>query len=362
MSLSKLLARFANPVERESWDTLIGDNPGGTRYQNTLAFATVKGQFGWRVKQVVFETAAGSAHSYAQILARKVPLLGTLWYLPCGPAAVTTAELAAHTAALRELAKQQRRVFAIVANPPLLEDDVTEVELKNLGYQRVDPVQGDTNTAIVDLTPELSEIFANFKGTCRNHLRRAERDGVTVTSPENTAATHAHMHRLMRLVGGGSAVLFLRAQNHSKLLWNEFSRRDQGRFYSAADGEGEPAVMSYMIRVNETAFYKDGGSDRPRTSPGMSNLVIWQMIVDAKEAGATRLDLCGIAPRWANSTAEHPSYGLGKFKLAFAGKRTDYIGALELPLRPAPHRLWRRFGARLAAKLYRRRYGDITMY
>ncbi|WP_024356251.1 lipid II:glycine glycyltransferase FemX [Leucobacter chironomi] len=367
MSAPALRARYATAQETADWDSLLAENPDGGDFLASSTLAETKQLVAWRTRRVVFERD-GVRRSIALVLERRVPLLGRLWYIPRGPAGADMTEVAEHMTALRDFARtHERSVFAVTFEPPVAVADPAETEgaapaeLQRIGAIRRPAIQGSASTAIVRLDRDDDELLASFDKKCRNMVRRAQRDGVTVRTLPAEPETFEQMHRLMRLVGGGSAKLALRPRDYTESLWRGFAERGQGRFY-AIDVDGTPAVMSYMIVIGKRAFYKDGGSERDRVSPGMSNLIIWQMMLDAREAGATEIDLVGIAPAWAKSTDDHPSYGLGLFKLSFARERTDYVGAFDLVLRPAAYRVWQRIGERVVAKLHRRRYRDIGLY
>ena len=368
MNDTPLTARYASPEEIDDWDALVAANPTGGEFLAASAFATTKAAVGWVPRHVVFEEA-GKRQSVALILEYPAPLLGRLWYIARGPAAPSEQDLARHVAALNAFIPQHApRVFAVTIEPPVIAPDPARVDdepspqLASLGLVRRPYIQGNRHTAIVQLGPDDDALIAGFDKKCRNMIRRAQRDEVTVYRPDSTSETFAHMHRLMRLVGGGKADLMLRSRDYTERLWREFSSAGQGQFYAIDGDDGTPAVMGYLIRIGTRAFYKDGGSERDRVKPGMSNLLLWQMMLDARDAGATEFDLFGVAPAWAQSTDEHPSYGLGLFKLSFARERTDYIGAFDLVIKPRAYRLWRAAGERIVGAVHRRLYHDLTLY
>lgn len=367
MTDTTLTARYATSSELDRWDSLVAANPGGGEFLAARAFADTKSQVGWVPRYLVF--ARGSAiHSVALVCERRIPLLGHLWYIPRGPAALSFEALAEHLRALDRFARAAApRVFTITMEPPIVADEnadaaqPAEVIAEGLDVRSRPALQGNATTAIVRIDRTDEELLASFDKKCRNMVRRAERDGAIVRQIPPSPETFAHMHRLMRLVGGGTADLALRAPEYSETLWRGFTRSGQGQFY-AIDVDGTPAVMGFLIRVGDRAFYKDGGSERDRVTPGMSNLLLWQMMRDARDAGATEIDLFGVAPAWAQSTADHPAYGLGLFKLSFSRERTTYVGAFDLVLRPRRFQLWKRYGERIVSKLHRTRFQDLGLY
>lgn len=372
--MTLLTARFAHPEEISAWDSLVTENPSGGDFLMTRAFAEAKQSVGWAARYVVFERGNADRPelreraSVALVLERRVPLLGKYWYLAKGPSTADAADLKRHLAALEQLVRREGlSVFAFTCEPALLDTPETRDELAasptlaDFGAHRTPGIQGNVHTAIVDLQRSDDELLASFDKKCRNMVRRAMRDGVEVRDYPADQQTFDEMYRLMHLVGGGKAKLALRSQAYLEIMWRSFAAAGQGRFYGI-EVDGTPAVLAFTVRVGDRAFYKDGGSERPRTSPGMSNLLQFHMMREARDAGAKSYDMFGIAPADARSNDDHPAWALGEFKLGFSRTRTDYLGGVELVLRPVAYRLWQRIGKRVVSALHRRRYRDLDLY
>ncbi|MBK0419339.1 peptidoglycan bridge formation glycyltransferase FemA/FemB family protein [Leucobacter sp. CSA1] len=368
--MTSLQARYASPAEIDRWDDLVAANPSGGDFLQVRGFATTKAAVGWTPRYLVFEEAGGGrVVSVSLVLERRIPTVGDYWYLPHGPAVRTTADLRAHAEALRDFLRDRARGVFAATLEPLVEDteenrtrlDSGEHSLAALGARWRDGIQINTSTAIVDVDRDDDELLASFHKKCRNMISRATRDGVEIREYPATPETFAHMHRLMRLVGGGKAKLDLRSQAYTERFWRAFSDAGLGRFFGI-DVDGAPAVMAYTIRVGERAFYKDGGSERPRTTPGMSNLLQWHMMRVQRDAGAKSYDLVGVPPRDRLDDPEYLNHSLAPFKLSFAREVTEFIGAYDLVMRPGAYSRWQRYGLRLAQRLHRGRYDDTGMY
>lgn len=373
-SQATLIAREATTAEQGKWDALVSRNPAGGDFVHTTPYAATKAAVGWVPRFLVFERPGAEAHrpeamtlvSVALVLERRLPALGRYWYLPNGPAVASPEAAAEHAAAIRSyLLQHQPRVFAVTLEPPVIKHAEHGPELSTrlaaYGAHWRPGIQGNTATAIVDLGHDDPTLLARFQKRCRNSISRAIRDGVEVREYPATAETFAHMHRLMQLVGGGGQVLRLRSADYAERFWRGFSEAGLGRFYGV-DVDGSPALLAFVIRVGERAYYKDGGSERPRTSPGMSNLLQWRMMQAMRDEGARSYDLMGTPPQDQLSNPESPNYSLAAFKLSFAGEVTEFVGAYDLVLRPRAYRLWQRIGLPLAQRVHRRRYHDLDLY
>lgn len=363
--MSELRVRAATSEETARWDELVARNPAGGNFVQVRPYAEVKASVGWHPKYVVFERDA-SIESASLVLERRIPLLGRYWYLPQGPAVSTTDAAAEHVAALRAYVHaHERRVFAVTVEPPIVADGESETAIRShfaaLEAHWRPGIQGNTATAIVDIAGTDDELLAAFHKRCRNMIRRAERDSVVVREYPSNAETFAHMHRLMKLVGGGGQQLRLRSHDYAEQFWRGFTDAGLGRFYGI-EVDGTPALLAFVIRVGERAYYKDGGSERPRTSPGMSNLLQWHMMREVRDAGAKSYDMIGTPPKDRLDDPEAPNYSLAMFKLSFAREVTEFVGAFDVVMKPRGYRVWQRIGLPVAQRLHRRRYRDLDLF
>jgi lipid II:glycine glycyltransferase (peptidoglycan interpeptide bridge formation enzyme) len=62
----------------------------------------------------------------------------------------------------------------------------------------------------------------------------------------------------------------------------------------------------------------------------------------AREHGIHYYDMVGI-PKPENRNEDDPYYGVYRFKIGFGGNVTDFVGCLDLPLKPARARAWYEF-------------------
>lgn len=360
-----MTARYASAAEIEAWDDLVAQNPAGGDFVQTLPYAAVKAAVGWTPRHLVFERG-GERVSVALVLERRIPLLGRYWYLPRGPVVDTIEATREHTEALLAYVRaHEPKVFGLTIEPPILRDPemvrTLSAALGEFGGRWRLGIQSNVSTALVNIDGDDAALLARFQKRCRNSISRAIRDGVDVCEYPSNAATFAQMHRLMKLVGGGGQTLRLRSEDYAERFWREFSEAGLGRFYGI-DAGGEPAMLAYVIRVGDRAFYKDGGSDRPRTTPGMSNLLQWRMMREMRDAGAKSYDMMGTPSRERLNDPSSPNYTLAAFKLSFSGDITEYAGAFDFALRRRQFGLWISYGLPIAQRLHRRRYRDLDLY
>ena len=382
--MHELTARWASEAEIATWDALVAANPIGGEFLHTSTFARAKSSVGWTPRYVVFERASASAAgspgsaaaprsqttsaervSVALILEKRVPFFGRFWYATKTPPVRSVEEFSEHAEALDRFARSHGNgVFLVTLDPPILRTPESEAAIAALPLsqsgtlKRYGDIQGNTHTVIVDLEQDDDTLIGSFEKKCRNAIRRAERDGVTVRQYDPTPETFAHMHRLMGLVGGGKGGLQLRSQDYTERMWGGFAAAGQGRFFGI-DVDGTPALMAFVIRVGDHVTYKDGGSERQRLSPGASNYLQWHIMRQLRDEGGVDYDMFGTAPPEAGE--EHAMYHVGRFKMSFA-ERIAYVGGYDLLIKPSKYRAWKRFGEGLFTRYHRKRFNDLALY
>lgn len=365
--MSKLTTRWATEPEVADWDSLVADNPAGGDFLLSTTIADAKIPFGMKPLRIVFERD-GERVSCALVLERRVPLLGRFWSITRAPAVATVAEFEEHMDALRRFVRAEGKgVFVATIEPPIISTAEAEAELAAStplnapDLVRREGIQGNTHTVLVPVQLDDEALLMSYPKKTRNMVRRAQRDGVVVRELELTQATFDRMHELMRSVGGGDKEgLMLKPKPYVESVWRGFAERGQGRFFGI-ETDGTIAVMAFVIRSGTKGFYKDGGSERELTTPGMSNLLHYEIMRHLRDEGVDVYDMFGVAPPEATSNADHVSFASGNFKLTF-GPRTTFIGAFDLIVRRAQHSLWQRIGERAFAKVYRTRTGDFSIY
>lgn len=364
--MTQLTARWANADERARWDELVTANPDGGDFLQSQTVAEAKIPHGMEPRHIVFE-ADGERVSVAIFHERRIPVLGKLWWGSRAPAVTTVAELEQHVDALRRFIRMNvTGLFTVTFEPPVLSSDDVERQLRESpsltapDILRREGMQANLNTVLVDLHADDEELMGQFNRTTRKMIRRGERTGINVVEYPPTQETFDRMHELMRLVGGGKGGLLLRPKSYMEALWRGFTSKGQGRF-TAVEVDGEPAMLTFTIAYGDRAIYKDTGSRRELSQPGMAQLINLEAMRSSRERGAKIYDMFGVAPESATSDDDHVLFTSGRLKLGF-GERVTHIGAFDLVVRKAQHRLWNRIGERAYAKLYRTRTGDFSIY
>ncbi len=161
----------------------------------------------------------------------------------------------------------------------------------------------------------------------RRNIKKAAKEGVTVRTGERSDLAAFH---------GLYAETALRDQftprplAYFRTMWDALTAEtpDRLRLY-LAEHEGDLVAATTLVRVGAHAWYSYGASSTAKREVRGSNAVQWQMIRDARDAGATVYDLRGITDTLEESD---PHVGLVTFKVGTGGEAVEHVGEWDLPL------------------------------
>jgi len=98
-----------------------------------------------------------------------------------------------------------------------------------------------------------------------------------------------------------------------------------------------PIGASLIYDFKDTRYYAHAATDSEHRKLRAGNILLVQMILDAKNGGKKFFDFWGIT----KSTDEnHPWYGFTQYKMSFGGREVNYSGTYDIILNPVKYRLY----------------------
>lgn len=340
--------RFAHASEISRWNDLILANPDSGNVFQGVEFAEQKRSSGWKPLFIMADTLA------ITVLAKYMPILGWIWYLPKGPGVATPSTLESLIPELGRFA-HQNGAFMVKIEPEFIATPATLKQLSRLTLKRVTPIQPNFSTVLIDLSPDLDTVMANLNQKGRHAIRRAERDGVTTAAVESSDENCQLMYKLLADTAEGS--FRIRSYEYYKTFWQRYSAAGFGQLFFAYVDD-QVVAGAYAIAFGQKGTYKDGASIRERTIYGASHLLQWRVIEWMKSRNVIIHDLCGAPPSDQIKNEQHPHYGIGRFKTSFNKQVTDYVGAYDLAVKPLRCAIWSKIGERIVLRLHNKRFNE----
>ena len=200
------------------------------------------------------------------------------------------------------------------------------------GWKKVTPFE----SAYVDLEPPLDEIWSSsLNGNRRNMIRKAGKKGVEVRDLglDGLDQYYDLVEQMAERAG-----LRLQPKSYYLRILDTFGPRDQARLYLAFHDDVALAG-GIFLRYQKMCYYWVGATGSRSKNLGQGELLQWQVIQWAKEAGCRWYDLVGVE----RERLPH----IARFKLGFTNHivtfhHVGYATTLSRVIRRIEHTLWRK--------------------
>lgn len=334
--------RFATDKEVQNWNKLIITNPDGGNIFQSKEFGEVKTMCRWKQRFIVVNNI------YIMVLERNIPLFGYYWYVPKGPGVSSAHELIKMLPIINSFA-QKNKVFTVKLEPELIYDQKAIRLLKKAGLAHYKGIQA-ANTALIDISRPIEDIVASFSSKTRYNIRAAKKANIKMyVAPINDNNCRVFFDMMVKTVNGRSP---LRDYEYFKNYWQLHDKAKTGVFLFASF-DGKIISTDFITFIGQKAYRKDAASDHSTSVRGASALLEVYAIEFLKEKDVIIYDLYGTPPSDQIKNHDHPYYGFGSFKAGFSSNITDYIGSLDLAVKPAAYKIWIKIGERLARRVYK---------
>jgi lipid II:glycine glycyltransferase (peptidoglycan interpeptide bridge formation enzyme) len=183
-------------------------------------------------------------------------------------------------------------------------------------------------TRLIDLAPDEETLLANLSKKHRQYVHKAERAGVTVehldasADPATTAVALADFYRIYTHTAERAGFV-ARVAEYYQTVWRLFAPGGHARL-SFASLDGARVATLFHFTCGDRAAEAYGGMTDAGADSRANYLLKWEAIRSFRASGFAVYDLWGLA-----------TGGIAQFKEGFGGQQVDYVGARDLPLRPA---------------------------
>ncbi len=340
------------------WDDFVA-GLDHSHYEQTTCWAAVKRHQGW--VPVRIKVLKGSLWcAGAQLLCRRLPLGGSVGYVPSGPFHRVRDEesSAALFGAIDRIARERRIQYLAIT--PYTEDTRLDRMLAQWGYRPTNeilPPRGTVRaTLVLDLAKGPDALLAEMAPENRRRIRLGLKSGISVR--EGTRSDLPVLFRLMSMVARRRNERPAPAKvEFFNLVWDHFSPHGYVKLF-VAELRGAPVSAGLVFAFgNAVRFWKFGWTgEAPEKQP--NRLLYWEMIKWSQRQGYRFFDIVQVDPQVVDHLAQrrpvtaeleaHRLYGSTVFKLGFGGTMARFSGPWCRFLSPMAGFLCRRIGRALA--------------
>lgn len=262
---------------------------------------------------------------------------------------------------LKRIAKEKGCSFVRVS-PFWEEGDSKEATLKEMGFRSAPLHLLAEHIWYLDLRGKTEEeVLMGMRKTTRNLIRRAEKEGVTVTAsddPVRDLPLFFALYEETRKRHGFVPYPETMIREQVTKFENAKMRKSEnaGCALYIAWYRNEPVAASVHMTYGGETSYHHGASTVRHPKIFASYLLQWTAIRDAIKRGDRIYNFWGIAPvrknddSWEVADAKHPFAGVTLFKTGFGGQILNLVHCMDLPLKPSYYftrgfemvRKWRR--------------------
>ncbi|MBA3791254.1 MAG: peptidoglycan bridge formation glycyltransferase FemA/FemB family protein [Rubrobacter sp.] len=175
--------------------------------------------------------------------------------------------------------------------------------------------------------------------TTRYNINLANRKGVEVHEPEDFEwAFDTLFHWIEDLEETKEGFANRRPRDYLHDMMGDMRDAGRGHFFFAAH-EGTPLSGAFVFTSGSKLWFMHGASGKEKRKLQGTYLLQWEIMRWAKRRGITYCDFVG-APKPGDRNEDDPYYGVYRFKLGFGGDIVEFLGCMDLAVRPRLASAW----------------------
>jgi peptidoglycan pentaglycine glycine transferase (the first glycine) len=323
-----LRVREATDADRPAWDGFALEQAGGNLLQ-TWGWAELKREYGWAVDRLVAERD-GELAGVLHVLTRRGTGGIAFAYAPRGPALRSLDEDAPAALALIDRGRsvaRRRRALVLKLDPEWREDDPAARRLRIAAGLRDSPYDVQhRKTWLVPLDGGEEAVLSRVKASTRNHIRKAERAGVSVELRSDEDAVDVFHPLFAETVSRGGFVG--RDVAYHRAVVRHLGASCPVVTLIARVG-GEPAAGMIAVAAGPRLIYLFGGTSLAHARQQPAYLLHWEAIRWGLAKG------CRVYDMWGVPNDENPeTAGYFEFKRRWNGGVERHIRCQDVLLWP----------------------------
>jgi len=204
----------------------------------------------------------------------------------------------------------------------LLDTEENRAMFKNIGFRNAPIHQHPELSWMIDIEKDEEEILKEMRKTTRHAIRKGEKDGVKITLSNNKDDLGKFWTLYEETVKRQHFTPF--SKRYLEKEFDAFSENDR-ILLGFAEWQEKIVSGAFIVFSKDGAYYHHGASLHTGNTP-TSQLLQWNLILNAKKRGCKYYNFWGIAPE---NKDKHPWAGISVFKKGFGGFAEAYVPAQD---------------------------------
>lgn len=254
---------------------------------------------------------------------------GRYLFAPYGPILDSPSDLAAAINELRSRAKELEADW--VKLEPIVAGGQTDNLRKTLKANQLVKAGRDIEpalTRVVDISLPPDELLATISQSTRSVIRKNQRENILTFKTSTDPADVKIFTRMLDSVADRRGIGFFPQKyfyDQAELLM------PVGMLYlELAYDDKKPVGGALIHDYGKSSCYTFAATLPEAQKQSVAALLLWQVILNAKNRGSKAIDLYGSAPD--DAPQSHPWYGLSVNKRKFGGILVESVGTWDLPV------------------------------
>ena len=279
--------------------------------------------------------------------------VGNYLMVPYGPAAEDEIGLKNALIALQELAEKHKCFMVRVEPTFCVSRDVAqnlanEAGLRILKTKNIDP----EHTWVLDLAPTEEELLSAMESRKVRYWRNYAKKGMSIRKTQDAAEigvltellkglgevdhfTPQTEEHLRHQLEAGFATLYIVELDGEGVA--DADRGGKGMENAKKGGKKVAIAAALVYDYDGVRYYAHAATDFEHRRLLVGTILLIQMILDAKTAGAAIYDFWGVT---TSEDPKHPWYGFTQYKKSFGGRQVDYAGTYDLVVAAGKYKLY----------------------
>lgn len=323
-----------SPTARE-WDAFVTSQPRAHVLQQS-AWGDLKRHFGWQVERVALVEGESRIVAGAQVLFRRLPVMGTMAYVPMGPYVTAEEHWKPLWEAIDRRIKRTRGASFLKWEPGIYGEGETPPNFARLGFRASPQSVQPPRTILLDIGGDEDAILARMNQGTRRKIRQSQNNGIRYY--EGASGDVVTFNEMMQRTGARNE-FGVHEPRYYQLAYGLFVVEGHAALI-LAEHEGDPLAGVMVFAWGDTAWYLYGASSNVKRNLMASYGVQWRAIQWAKARGCKTYDLWGVpdeAPDVLEAQFQNRSdglWGVYGFKRGWGGEVVRALGTWDRVYNP----------------------------